>query len=448
MKSKTRFLKSNDAVSETIGYIYILGIVIISVSVMMVVSYPILSNLKDAVFMEASLESLSMLDGRISMVAFGTTPSQPSRFNLNGGKITAQNNTGNRLVIADTGSGIIFNDSLGLVEYEVGDQKIGYENGGLFRKYAEGDTVMISPPEFYYTEGTLTFPILKINSSASMGGKGIITINTVSKGRPVIRYPNITSNANYTNPITNKHITIRLQSEYYKVWAKYIEERTEVVPLTNDITQEVVVSLNSKPSDEPSPLVMPIEVMGLDTTNSTPLNQFMFNLSNVNNSFDMVIRAPNQTSDDFVIRMNKTSSLFIWVNYTKNGYNEIWKADLLDPISGNITYANLLNSSVLAYYNTSNPSGTWLNESSPYNTTYNNTNKGPVNLSVVMQHYIKMVSDTGTFALYKGTNSGDPPAWPTGFNLTNSTYILDYNTMTPSINYLYIVEHDVNIDFH
>jgi hypothetical protein len=59
-----------------------------------------------------------------------------------------------------------------------------------------------------------------------------------------------------------------------------------------------------------------------------------------------------------------------------------------------------------------------------------------------------MVSDTGTFALYKGTNSGDPPAWPTGFNLTNSTYILDYNTMTPSINYLYIVEHDVNIDFH
>jgi hypothetical protein len=330
----------------------------------------------------------------------------------------------------------------------VGDQKIGYENGGLFREYAGGDTVMISPPEFYFTQGTLTFPILKINSSASMGGKGIITINTVSKGRPVIRYPNITSNANYTNPLTNKHIIIRLKSEYYKAWAKYIEERTEVVPLTNDITQEVVVSLNSKPSDEPSPLVMPIEVMGLDTTNSTPLNQFMFNLSDVNNSFDMVIRAPNQTSNEFVIRMNKTSSLFIWVNYTKNGYNESWKADLLAPISGNITYANLLNSSVKAYYNISNPSGTWLNESSPYNTTYNNTNKGPVNLSVVMQHYIKMVSDTGTFALYKGTNSGDPPAWPTGFNLTNSTYILDYNTMTPSINYLYIVEHDVNIDFH
>lgn len=247
MKSKPGILKSNTAVSETIGYSYILGIVIVSVGVMMVVSYPILSNLKDSLSMETSLESFSMLDGRISMVAFGTIPSQPTRFDLKGGKITAQNDADNRLIIqkANDSGGMeeIFNDSLGLVEFKVGDQKIGYENGGVFRKNAGGDTNIISPPEFYYNDGTLTFPIIKINSTASIGGKGIIIVNTVLNNRPVIKYPNIKINPNFTNPFGN-NITIKLKSEYYKAWAEYIEERTEAIPTTNDSTQVVEVEIN------------------------------------------------------------------------------------------------------------------------------------------------------------------------------------------------------------
>jgi len=451
MNSKPGMLNSDEAVSETIGYTYILGIVIISVSVMLVVSYPVLSNLKDSVFMETSLESLSMLDGRISMVAFGTIPSQPSRFNLNGGRITAQSDGGNILIVNVTdNSGVekeIFekNFSLGLVEYKMGDQKIGYENGGLFRKYADGNTEMISPPEFHYTDGTFTFPILKINSTASIGGKGIIIINTALKNRPVIRYPNVTYDPNYTNPLTNKQITIRLKSEYYKAWAKYIEERTELNILPDDINQEVEVRLNSQTSNKPSPLVMPIKVMGLDTTNSAPLKSFIFNLSNVSSSYDMVIRAPTQTSNDFVIIMKKISSLFLWINYANGSTYESWKVNLSN-INGNIN-VNMLNSTLFAYYDTSNPSSTWINESPPYNQIYNDTNKGPVNLNAVMQHYIKLVNNKGTFALYNGTNSGDP-IWPKGFDLANSTYILDYKVLPPYIDYLYIVEHDVNIDIN
>jgi len=62
MKSKIGMLESDDAVSEVMGYSLILGIVIVSVGLMTVSSFPILSDLKDSVFMETSLESLSIVD--------------------------------------------------------------------------------------------------------------------------------------------------------------------------------------------------------------------------------------------------------------------------------------------------------------------------------------------------------------------------------------------------
>lgn len=229
------------------GYSLILGIVIVSVGLMTVSSFPVLSDLKDSVFMETSLESLSIVDGRISMVAFGTTPSQPSRFDLNGGKLVVSNDTDSRVTVTvNNSSGVrkeIFNKSLGKLEYIVGDQKIGYENGGLFRKYPEGNTVMILPPEFHFNGETLTFPIIGINGIDSISGKGVITINSNSKKNPVIIYPNVSNK--FKNPInssdTVKQVEIRIKSEYYNSWEQYIKERTEANPTKNDSTQEVVV---------------------------------------------------------------------------------------------------------------------------------------------------------------------------------------------------------------
>jgi hypothetical protein len=247
MTSKINMLESDDAVSEVLGYSLILGIIIISVGLMTVSSFPILSDLKDSVYMETSLEALSIVDGRISMVAYGTTPSQPSRFDLNGGKLVVSNDTDSSVTIT------VYNSSgelskniitLGKFEYIVGDQKIGYENGGLFRKYPEGNTVMITPPQFLFNGGTLTFPIIKINGSDSISGKGVITINAIlKKYPPVIIYPNVSRN--YSNPIFDTGVNITIKSEYYQAWAKYIEERTEANKLSiNESTQEVLVEIN------------------------------------------------------------------------------------------------------------------------------------------------------------------------------------------------------------
>jgi hypothetical protein len=224
---------------------------------MTVSSFPILSDLKDSVYMETSLESLSIIDGRISMVAYGITPSQPSKFDLNGGKMTVSNQSDSRVTVTVyNSSGVqkeLFNKSLGKLEYVVGDQKIGYENGGLFRKFPEGNTVMITPPEFHLDGGTLTFPIFRINGNDSISGKGVIAINSISNDsisnkNPVTIYPNVPNN--FSNPIFDNQVEIRIKSEYYKSWAQYIIERTEASnTTTNDSTQEVVVLIDPIPGN-------------------------------------------------------------------------------------------------------------------------------------------------------------------------------------------------------
>lgn len=449
-----KMINSEEAVSETVGYSFILAIVVIAVGILVVIAFPIQSNIQDTAFVESQIQALTMLDSRISSVALGSSPSQLTRINLNGGVMNVRNDSDNYLKVIvsnETGYNVtIFNETLGLIEYKLGDNRLIYENGGMFRIYPNGESVMLSPPEFYYNGETLTFPVIRMRSSASAGGKGILSVVANSVEGTNIIYPNLSSSL-LLNPIYGKQIKIRIKSDNYKAWERYIEERTDAVPLTNDVTKEVVVAFNSKPSERPVDLVVPIEVFGLDTTNSTPLTKFEFDLTNVTSDFHLVLRAPNPTSNDFMIDVQKRggageAGLTIVVMYNKGGFNETWNSDTYAWIANNITNIDMLNSSANATYVSNPNSGTWINETYPYNKTYNKTvpNNGPVPLDILIQHYIKLISDTGTFSIYQGTKPGDP-AWGKGFNPDNSTYTLSYSIMPPSITYMHIVDHPVNV---
>lgn len=459
MNNRRISINSEEGVSETIGYSLILSIIVIAITVLVVIAYPIQSNIQDTAFVESQIQALTMLDSRISSVGFGSSPSQLTRINLNGGVMNVQKDAGNYLkVMVSDESGYnetIFNETMGIIEYKLGDNKLIYENGGMFRIYPNGESVMLSPPEFYYNGETLTFPVMRIASSAYAGGKGTISVvaNSPENGSKII-YPNLSS-SKLMNPIYAKQIKIRIRSDNYLAWARYIEERTDAVPLPIDTTKEVVVAFNSKPSDKPEELKVPIEVFGLDTTNNTPLNQFMFNLSGFDPSYHMTLRAPTSNSTEFVIDVKKaggggSDQEEIQIKYNKDGFNETWFTVRQEWVVNGILVIDLLNDSTFMDYTSGTPSGTWINETPPYNKIYDDSvsGKGPVPLDRIMQHYMALISESGTFAISPGTYQGhgdNDPEWPKGFNVTGSTLVLDYNIQPPVINYMHIVDHQVNI---
>ncbi|MCX9081322.1 MAG: hypothetical protein OIN83_03925 [Candidatus Methanoperedens sp.] len=448
--SNIKSFKSEDAVSEVIGYSLLLAILVVSVAFTVVLSYPELAYMKESSYDEIASQSLSVFASKNSMAAFGMSPSQLTRIELNGATLIARNDSNNWIkieVINSSGySLVILNQSFGSVDYKFGDTLISYEGGGLFRKYHSNDSLMISPPQFHYNGETLTLPLIIVNNSVSTGGKGVVNIYSKSANLPVTIYPNLTSDQKLVNPLSNKQIKIRLKSDYYKAWKKYIEERTEADTLVNDVTHEVVVSLNSKTSDEFSNLVMPIEIMGMNYTNTTPLNKFAFDLRNVDNNLNMIMRAPDPDSDDFILQIQKRGGMgTTGVDITVTYMDESWKSETEALIWGSNATIDLLNVSSMAYYISSTASTTWLNETPPFNGTYDNAgNDGPVNLSVIIQHYMKKLSEDGSFSLYVGEKT--PVKWM-GFTESGSSYVLDYDIKPPRLTYLHIVQHDVDIGF-
>ncbi|MCX9083880.1 MAG: hypothetical protein OIN87_03660 [Candidatus Methanoperedens sp.] len=449
MKDDVRkFIYCEKAVSETVGYIFLVAIVLLGISILLVIAYPIQSDIQDTASMETQILALTALDGRVSNVAFGSSPSQVTKIDLGGGFMQAQNTSENWLNITMNTPGDIFNDQLGVLEYNLNGNKIAFENGGIFRMYPSGDTLMLSPPEFYTNDETLTFPIFRVNSTGWAGGKGVISVLASTSSSPRTIYPNTSEDPMFKNPIYGKKIIVRLKSDYYQAWGSYIKERTGVVPLVNDHKKEVVVSFNSKPSDQFGYLEVPIEVIGMDVSDETPLNQFAFNFSEVDPNMEIDFRAPKSDSDIFHLNLQKkcgggTEGVAIVVMYNDGGFNESWESCQPMIINNNM-FVDFLNSSVNASYNSNQDSGTWLNDPL-YNGTYKKPgNVGPVPLDVLIQHYMKLISSDGTFAIYQGAKTSDK--WD-GFNATGTIYVLDYDIMPPTINYLHIIDHEVDIGF-
>lgn len=136
---------------------------------------------------------------------------------------------------------------LGAVVHETEGAQVAYQGGGVWRKGDDGGVSMISPPEFHYRGLTLTLPIIQTKGSGSVAGTARATIEKSNSEVPV--YPHPTKKYDHTgdsfqNPIERGEVLIEIQSEYYKGWGKYFEDRTEgkvnYFPATDTVTVRLI----------------------------------------------------------------------------------------------------------------------------------------------------------------------------------------------------------------
>jgi hypothetical protein len=446
-----KLLEDDRGVSEVLGYVLILALIVLAVSMLYVTGNPIIQKLQGNIYQQSVEQGFTVLDSQISAATLGEAPVQTTTLFTKTGSIHISNTS--RITITRVTQNntevVLYNHTLGTIEWDSGnDVTVAYEGGGVWRKEIIGTPVMISPPEFHYNGETLTFPIIELDGTGSAGGGSTTRITAQRRGHNVI-YPNTDVNTTFVNPVFGQ-VRIVIKSKYYEGWAKYVEERTAAQAVTHDGTQETVITLNANPTNKSHVLNPPIDFFGIDTTNRTPLREFNFNLSEVDSNFHLIFRAPTSESEDFVIEMQKrtgcgTSGMSVTVYYNKGGANETWDSDTLCWIIDNNASIDMLNSSANMTYTSNSDSVTWNNETPPYNQTYTKNDDCCVPLDVVLQHYIRIVDSDGTFSLHTGTKSGDPAFPEKCCNITNSTFILDYGVQPPKLTYLHIVNHTAHI---
>lgn len=446
-----KLIKSENAAAELVGHVLILGTVVIGISMITLYGVPSILGLQDMANLKNAEQTFAVLDSRASRTVLGDSPTQTIDINLGGGTLTVKpNSTKSKsyIVVKDMNNSFKVTIPMGKVEYQLGDRIVAYEGGGVWSKYPSGN-VVLSRPEFNYNGWTLTLPVFNISGSASVGGTGTAIVS-FKKNPPLIVFPNTSCPdcSNQTNPVNYVNVGkvyVNITSDYYDAWADYIETVSSVkVPPPDAKNRTVSIALTVYP---PYIGLMnhyisnPIVFRGLDGSNSTPLNNFRFNITAAKNNLKWDIRAISGNKSlifylNAVSNWNFGSKVTLQVGYKDSNISktETWEGAGIYTIQpDNYIYVDLLNESLnLTYTNVpnvgadngnscqpfggtingiSNPDFSWDNL---YINTSNANNTQP--LYNITQHYIQKMAQNGDITFGQcGAGSNKPDSASTMF---------------------------------
>jgi len=467
-----RWLNNEEGVSEVFGYIIILGIVITCLTFLTIIGASSIQSSKDNSQLSSVQQAFTVADSRMSKARFSTSIFQEEAFKINDGTMYVNGSyDDSHIIVYGIDGNPIYNGTLGTIKFISDSGEVAYQDGGVWAKYPDGGTIMISPPDFDYNGVTLTLPIMRINGNGSYAysnGNTLVDIN--SSGKIDIKYPG----DNGYNPIPQgKYINITIKSDYYKAWESYINERTRATAVSNPDKKMVNISLYSGKGRQSGSVDDGFTTKYMDTSEVIPIEIFNFTFyrQNPGNDFWIVYdtRYANNTPTDprLMISITRTKGHLnkeyaqVVFTYVKGGLTEQFRGYL--PLnrkdSDEVLMVNMLNHtqtpvpdeddpSILAYvmtYESLSPSVTWGTNDAVYDTGFvagydnsSDVHNGDYKSAFdVTEHYMRLVATAF-------------PSGPTYVKISEhgyiepSNFVLQYKS-SEDIKYLYITEGTLDV---
>jgi hypothetical protein len=211
--------------SEVIAFLLLIALTIAGTTTIILLGFTALDTAKEDVTLSQTENAITRMDAKVSQVAIGDSPAQAvdlSSATADGStRLTTEGWLRIRIINTSTGAveATVLNRSLGSFVYENGNTTVAYQGGGVWREH-DGNSVMVSKPEFHYRGETLTFRFLNLTGSA---GSDELTVQDA--GQSVQQFPNESSDL--LNPVRNRKIRVTVHSRYYQGWGSHFEDRTD-----------------------------------------------------------------------------------------------------------------------------------------------------------------------------------------------------------------------------
>ena len=228
------------AQSEVVGVVLLLGLTILVTGATVAIGSDAIDSTQQQVESTNAENVLSHVDAKTSLVALGSSESQSidlPRTDADQYAVHPDDGWVRVRYENSTESVTVVNRSLGAVIYANGDAEIAYQGGAVWRSQGDG-TVMVTPPEIHYEDGTLTLPIISMSGSTNGGGSTMTLTQTEAS---TVVYPN--ASRDWTNPLTEGTVYVTIQSDYYRAWAQYFRTRTRTDIGVDDSHERVTMRL-------------------------------------------------------------------------------------------------------------------------------------------------------------------------------------------------------------
>ncbi len=256
-------IKSEKAVSEVIGMVMILSLMMLVIGSIMLVGVPMIESSKSNAKMDVAANSFLSLQNDIEEVVRGPIwvmdpfnvtnfnrvgPSRETEFQLMGGTLSVVPNTTVFKLLNVTNLTTNRKDNLtiaGEIVYSADRDSVVYENGAVIRQYESGEPLMLSNPliSIYNTldnatdrnNSNIAVSIHAINLTgdvSSVGGDGKGWIETKPR--------NYTQIINETGGIPNTdQVNITIYSNYPEAWEEFFDSRLNDSGLVRQSNQSV-----------------------------------------------------------------------------------------------------------------------------------------------------------------------------------------------------------------
>lgn len=225
MKKLNNFLNSQTAVSEAVGFILTLGIVILASGLVYANGLPILQQSMDTSHFMEMQESFSLLGQNINEVAYERAPVRNTELKITGGAMSIQHDSIMQIDV----NGSINTFELGSLEYFLDHQINAYENGAVWTKYRNNETVMVVKPHINY-ENVTTIPVVELMGTHTKAGEGSARIRARRSDTSTIYFINATGH----------NTTITVQSTFYRAWERFFEDDLGADDIIVDHTNRIV----------------------------------------------------------------------------------------------------------------------------------------------------------------------------------------------------------------
>ncbi len=223
------FTGPEEAVSESLGLILIAGILTFATALVLMIGYPIYVNSIYDGHMQNMEECFYLVATNGNKVAMYESPSQSSELKLYDGTLYTEDAGSIKITVYDASGAIVDETNrlpLAAMAYKLGNTKVSYYMGGVFKKQGDASIILKDPP--IYFDDALVVHVIKIkNSARAIGGKGLSRITFTSpyysKLTQKVSYPSST----VFNGANNRKVEIKITGEYNDALKRYFEDKLQ-----------------------------------------------------------------------------------------------------------------------------------------------------------------------------------------------------------------------------
>jgi hypothetical protein len=231
----SRIFNDDRAVSESLGYILIFGIVLSCIALIMLFGNDILNSAKADNNFKSIEQGMTIVISDLKQVALEGTPVKTARIHMEGGSISANKDT-NQISISFNGHS--YTNNTGNITYisNTDNSRISIENGGLWeRDVTNGTDIIVLKPRIYNTtfagKNTLMLNLIRFNAASDTAVGGSATIDVILRDQ--------SENPPYTwDAATPQTVDITFNTDYPNAWARFFAEEgaTTTSTTTDSVT--------------------------------------------------------------------------------------------------------------------------------------------------------------------------------------------------------------------